>query len=126
MSPWRIRLTLLVVLSLGAADAAAQVYGWVDEDGNAHYVGTLEEVPERFRPPRPSDEAREPATPDPGLGPPERPRAHVSEECVLRITGRSPWRGSVRSYPSCEACRKALEAMPRDEAARAACVLMPD
>ena len=122
---------LVAALGLAAADAGAQVYRWVDDDGNAHYVGNRDEVPERFRPQLPSDDTLVPPGPDPDRSvtpsPPRPRRARVWDECVLRIAGRAPRTGSsARSYASCEACRKALEALPRDEAARATCVLVPE
>jgi len=37
------------LLTLGAADARAQVYRWVDEQGTIHFSSGLERVPERHR-----------------------------------------------------------------------------
>ena len=44
-------LAALLVLPLlgGLAPAAAEIYRWLDERGNAHYADGLENVPERYR-----------------------------------------------------------------------------
>ena len=40
---------LLLALLLGAASADAQTFRWVDDEGNPHYVGSLDQVPEQYR-----------------------------------------------------------------------------
>ncbi len=42
-------VVLIAVLIVGAAAAAAQMYRWVDDQGNSHYSEGLDSVPERFR-----------------------------------------------------------------------------
>ena len=40
---------LLLALVAGAAPAEAQTFRWVDDEGNPHYVGSIEQVPEQYR-----------------------------------------------------------------------------
>jgi hypothetical protein len=110
-------------LLLVAAGVTAQPLGyrWVDEHGNVHYAGRLDQVPERFRSQLPPEGPGAP--PRPRL--PEPPRsARVPEagECVLRFRGTAARAGVSRSYPSCEACWKALAQLSGDDRARAECI----
>jgi hypothetical protein len=125
----RLRCALLLALLLVATEAVAQLsgYRWVDDQGTVHYAGRRDQVPEQYR----SQLAPE------GPGAPAKPRlpeppgasARVPEpgECVLRLRGTAARPGASRSYPSCEACWKALAQLSRaeatrDEASRAECI----
>jgi hypothetical protein len=117
---WALALALLCVTT--GADAQAIVgYRFVDEQGNVHYVGRRDLVPEQYRGQLPSEGPGEP--PRPVLPEPPR-RAHVPEanECVLRFRGTAARKAASRSYPSCEACRKALATLTGEEATRAECI----
>src|SRR5262245_13167265 len=107
----RASVLVLLALLLGAASADAQTFRWVDDDGNSHYVGSLDQVPDQYRSqlePRP-----EPSRDDvvPARGTSETPRAAAGDECVLKVGRTRTQPGSMRSFPNCEACRRALEAM---------------
>ena len=107
----RALVLLLLALLLGAASADAQTFHWVDDDGNPHYVGSLDQVPEQYRS---QFEARpEPSREDvvPARGTSEAPRVSAGDECVLKVARTRTQPGSMRSFPNCEACRRALEAM---------------
>lgn len=105
----RARVGLLLALLLGAARADAQTFRWVDDAGNPHYVGSLDQVPEQYRSQLERPEpAREDAVPVRGTA--EAPRA-VGGECVLKVARTRTQPGTLRSYPNCDACRRALEAM---------------
>jgi hypothetical protein len=115
-----IRLALLFALTLVASPAAAQqAYRWLDEQGNVHYVGRRDLVPERYRGQLPSEYPGEPRPRLPGTG---APRAAAPGECVLRFRGTERRAGASQFYPSCAACWKALKAMRGEEAARAECI----
>jgi hypothetical protein len=119
-----IRLVLLLALLVTAmGPAVAQPsYRWVDGQGNVHYAGRRDQVPEAYRgqlpPERPGEAAR------PQLGPVVRggPRPAAPGECVLRFRGTERRPGASRFYPSCAACWKALKAIRNEEAARAECI----
>jgi Domain of unknown function (DUF4124) len=107
----RASVILLLALLLGAASADAQTFRWVDDDGNPHYVGSLEQVPEQYRSqfePRP-EPSREDVVPARGTS--EAPRVAAGDECVLKVARTRTQPGSMRSFPNCDACRRALEAM---------------
>ncbi len=106
-------------------DAGAQTYRWVDENGSVNYAGSRDQVPERYRSQLPAvDQPESPAKPTSGPTPAIKPGANVCGpgECILVIEGtpRRP-RGS-RSYPTCDECRKAIDALRDDEAVKAACI----
>ncbi len=116
---WALALALLCVT--GAAAQVVVGYRFVDEQGNVHYVGRRDLVPEQYRGQLAPEGPREP--PKPVL--PEPPRSvHVPEpnECVLRFRGTAARKAAARSYPSCEACRKALATLTGEEATRAECI----
>ncbi|MDJ0868298.1 MAG: DUF4124 domain-containing protein [Myxococcota bacterium] len=52
MRSWLARRIGLVMLLLafGAADASAEIYRWVDENGTPHFTDQIEEVPPEHRP----------------------------------------------------------------------------
>jgi hypothetical protein len=130
---------LLLVVTLVATDAAAQGYRWVDEQGQVHYAGSREQVPEPYRSQLPPDQppAPEPSTSVPSTSAPStpapstsvpstpdvssRPPTLVPGECILLIPGSRRPR-DARSYPNCDECRKAVEGLGTDEAARASCI----
>lgn len=120
----RLWVGLLLALMIVATDAGAQVYRWVDEHGHVNYAGTRDQVPERYRSQLPPVvEPELPATPTSGPAPDFPPGTKIPApgECLL-ITQGTPLRpGGSRAYPNCDECAKAIEAMPSDEAARAAC-----
>jgi hypothetical protein len=118
-----IRPALLLALLVTAGPALAQpAYRWVDGQGNVHYAGRRDQVPEAYRgqllPERPGDPPR------PRLGPAvtAAPRPAVPGECVLRFRGTERRGGASRFYPSCDACWKALKTMGGADAARAECI----
>jgi uncharacterized protein DUF4124 len=116
-------LALLLTLGVLPGPAAAQhAYRWVDEQGNAHYAGRRDQIPERYRDQLPAERPGDP--PRPTLAPPvaSTPRPAAPGECVLRFRGTERRRGASEFYPSCDACWKALKAMRGDEAARAECI----
>lgn len=113
---------VLLGITLNAA-AELQGYRWVDDQGNVHYVGRRDQVPEQYRGQLPPEGPAEP--PRPVLPAPPRPSAAATPdlgECVLRFRGTAARRSASRSYPSCEACRKALASLTGEEAARAECI----
>jgi hypothetical protein len=115
----RATIGLLLVLLLAVASAQAQ-FRWVDENGNPHYVGSLDQVPEPYRAQleRPDETSRQDAVPVRGAS--EAPRASGGE-CVLKVARTRTQPGSLRSYPNCDACRRALEAMRGPDAGLADC-----
>jgi hypothetical protein len=116
---WALALGLVFV----AISAAAQVMGyrWVDERGDVHYAGRRDQVPEQYRSQLAPEGPAEP--PKPRLPePPHTTRGLDSGECLLRFRGTAARPGASRSYPSCEACRKALALLRGEEAARAECI----
>jgi Domain of unknown function (DUF4124) len=124
-----LRWALLFALLLVAAEAGAQRagYRWVDEQGNVHYAGRRDQVPEQYRSQLPPEGPAAP--PKPRLPEPPGASARVpdSGECVLRLRGTAARVGTSRSYPSCEACWKALAQLQRSdtmraEASRAECI----
>lgn len=105
---------LALGLLLGPSLAGAQLYRWVDEQGNVHYAGRRDLVPERYRAQLP-----------PGSGEP-MPRLTfdgptTTPGCILRLRGNERRHGSSRSYEHCAACQAALARLPADEARRAEC-----
>jgi hypothetical protein len=119
----RLRWALLLALPLVAAPAPAQVLGyrWVDDQGHVHYSGRRDQVPEPYRsqlaPEGPGEPAK-PVLPEP----PKSARVPEPGECVLRFRGTAARPGASRSYPSCEACWKALAQLGGEERARAECL----
>ena len=106
----RTSVGLLLVLLVGATTADAQTFRWVDDEGNPHYVGSLDQVPEQYRSqfePPPAATREDPAPVRPVS---DAPRPSTGE-CVLKVARTRTQPGSLRSYPNCEACRRALEAM---------------
>jgi len=119
---------LLLALTLVAADAAAQTYRWVDEQGQVHYAGSREQVPEPYRSQLPPAEPAAPgaSTPAaPGASTPEassQPPTPLPGECILLIPGGTRRPRDSRSYPNCDECRAAVEGLGADQAARASCI----
>lgn len=117
-----IRLALLLALIVTASPAAAQqAFRWLDAQGNVYYAGRRDQVPEAYRDQLPGER---PGESRPRLAPSVTGAARSAGpgECVLRFRGTERRRGSSQSYPSCDACWKALKAMRGDEAARAECI----
>ena len=115
-------VVLLLVLTLFATGAAAQVFRWVDEQGGVHYAGSRDQVPEQYRSQLPPESPPEPAKPAPQPVPEvSRQPANIPGECILLIQGLIRPRES-RSYRNCDECRKAVEVMRPEEAARASCI----
>jgi hypothetical protein len=108
-----IRASFLVLLALllSAARADAQTFRWIDDDGNPHYVGSLDQVPEQYR--YQFEPAAEPSRNEvvPARGTSEAPRVAAGDECVLKVARTRTQPGSMRSFPNCDTCRRALEAM---------------
>jgi hypothetical protein len=46
----------------------------------------------------------------------------VTGECILRLRATERRTGTSKSFPSCDACWKALRALPDDDARRTECV----
>ena len=119
---------LLLALTLVATDAAAQTYRWVDEQGQVHYAGSREQVPEPYRSQLPPAEPAAPgaSTPAaPGASTPEassQPPTPLPGECILLIPGGTRRPRDSRSYPNCDECRAAVEGLGADQAARASCI----
>jgi Domain of unknown function (DUF4124) len=111
-------IVLLALIVVASPAVAQQAYRWYDEQGNVHYAGRRDQVPERYReqlgPERPGDSR-------PVIGP-RATRPPVPGECVLRFRGTERRAGSSQFYPSCAACWKALRAMRGEEATRAECI----
>jgi len=79
---------LLVFLLVGVADpAAAQTYRWVDEQGNPHYAGRRDQVPERYRSQLPGEKPGEPPKPRLPSTRPSGITSKVTGECTLRVRG---------------------------------------
>ena len=117
---WALALGLIFVAT-GAGAQLVVGYRWVDEQGNVHYAGRRDQVPERYRPQLTPEGPIDP--PKPRLPePPNTARGPEPGECQLRFRGTAAHRGAARSYPSCEACRKALALLRGEEAARAECI----
>jgi hypothetical protein len=117
----RALVGLLLALLVSVTPADAQTFRWVDDEGNPHYVGSLDQVPEQYRsqfepPAEPTREA-----PVPVRGAVDVPRS-VTGECVLKVARTRTQPGTLRSYPTCEACRRALETMRGPDAGLADCV----
>ena len=119
---------LLLALTLAATDAAAQTYRWIDEQGQVHYAGSREQVPEPYRSQLPPAEPAAPgaSTPAaPGASTPEassQPPTPLPGECILLIPGGTRRPRDSRSYPNCDECRAAVEGLGADQAARASCI----
>ena len=119
---------LLLALTLVATDAAAQTYRWVDEQGQVHYAGSREQVPEPYRSQLPPAEPAAPgaSTPAaPGASTPEassQPPTTLPGECILLIPGGTRRPRDSRSFPNCDECRKVVEGLAADQAARASCI----
>ena len=121
----RLVVGLLLALTICATGAVAQTYRWVDEHGNVHYTDIRDQVPEPDRPRVPPPvEPSEPAKPDvtPAPSTPPRARGPAAGECVLMIPGTPRRPSASRSYRDCDECRRAIEEMRDEEAARAACI----
>lgn len=117
---WALALGLVFVAT-GAGAQLVVGYRWVDEQGNVHYAGRRDQVPEKYRPqltPEGSIDPPKPRLPEP----PNTARRPEPGECQLRFRGTAAHRSAARSYPSCEACRKALAVLRGEEAARAECI----
>ena len=74
--------TLLCVPGAASSDAEAQVYRWIDEDGNTHYTVLQGELGKRRAPPKPAPlpQATDVSEPLPPPRPPPLPQAtDVSE-----------------------------------------------
>ena len=115
---------LLFAVLLFAADAAAQPYRYVDDQGGIHYVGSRDQVPEQYRsqlPPEPAREQPKPG-PQPAPGVTGRPPAPIQGECILVVQGSMLRPRDSRSYPTCDECRKAVGALGTEEASRASCI----
>jgi hypothetical protein len=121
----RLSVGLLLALMIVTTDAGAQAYRWVDENGNVNYAGSRDQVPEPYRSQLPAvDQPESPAKPTSGRTPDVNPRANVRgpTECILVIQGTRRRPGGERSFPTCDECRKAIEALHDDEAVKAACI----
>ena len=114
---------LLAVLLLGVGgEAAAQTYRWIDEQGNPHYAGRRDQVPERYRNQLPDAKPGEPPRPKLPSNRPTGVSSKVTGECQLRVRGTEQHRASSSSYPSCDACAKALDQMRGETKSRAECI----
>jgi hypothetical protein len=111
---------LLLALVASVAPGEAQTFRWVDDEGNPHYVGSIEQVPERYRSqfesPAPKKDEVVPARGASDAIP------SAAGECVLKVARTLTQPGSLRSYPSCEACRRALDAVRGPDRGLADCV----
>ena len=111
---------LQLALVANAAPAGAQTFRWVDDEGNPHYVGSIEQVPEQYRsqfePPASKKDAVVPVRGASDAIP------SAAGECVLKVARTRTQPGSLRSYPNCEACRRALDAVRGPERGLADCV----
>jgi hypothetical protein len=119
---WVVLALWLVWLAMATGAGAQQGYRWVDEQGNVHYAGRRDQVPERYRDQLPTEGPGEP--PRPRLTPPGSPGVPrmAAGECMLRIPGTERRRGTSHVYPSCDACWKALAAMKGPEVKGAECI----
>jgi hypothetical protein len=122
MTTWRLRIALLLTLLTASVGLAQPLIGyrWIDDQGNVHYAGRRDQVPERYRDQLPGEQPGEPLRPRLPHVRAERPPE--PGECVLRFRGTERRRGSSQYYPSCEACRKALAGMRGVDAERAECI----
>jgi len=115
-------LVMLLALLVAAARADAQTFRWVDDDGHSHYVGSLDQVPEQYR--SQFEPRAEPSREDkvaPARATSETPRVAAGDECVLKVARTRTQPGSMRSFPNCDACRRALEAMRGPDGGLADC-----
>jgi hypothetical protein len=111
---------LLLALVAGAAPAEAQTFRWVDDEGNPHYVGSIEQVPEQYRSQfEPPASKKDEVVPIRGAS---DPIPSTTGECVLKVARTRTQPGSLRSYPNCEACRRALDAVRGPDRGLADCV----
>ncbi len=111
---------LLLALVAGAAPAEAQTFRWVDDEGNPHYVGSIEQVPEQYRSQfEPPASKKDEVVPIRGAS---DAIPSAAGECVLKVARTRTQPGSLRSYPNCEACRRALDAVRGPERGLADCV----
>ena len=102
---------LLVFLLVGVADpAAAQTYRWVDEQGNPHYAGRRDQVPERYRSQLPGEKPGEPPKPRLPSTRPSGITSKVTGECTLRVRGT----GRLRSVVVLPELRSLLESSGPD------------
>jgi hypothetical protein len=125
MRRWLLRLVLLLPLSLLAGSAVAQQpvgYRWVDEQGNIHYAGRRDQVPERYRGQLPAEGMMAPPRPQFPTPVTRSAGGPVTGECILRFRGTERRRGSSLSFPNCDACWKALREMRGEDAERTECV----
>ena len=124
MRPYGIRLTLLLALLVAAASPALaqRSYRWVDGQGNIHYAGRRDQVPEAYRDQLPPERPGEAPRPQVGSVVRGAPRPAAPGECVLRFRGTERRPGASQFYANCDACWKALKAMRGEEAARAECI----
>lgn len=121
----RLSVGLLLALMIVTTDAGAQAYRWVDENGNVNYAGSRDQVPERYRSQLPAvAQPESPAKPTSGPTPDVKSRTNVRgpSECILVIQGTRRRPGGDRSYPTCDECRKAIDALRDDDAVKAACI----
>jgi Domain of unknown function (DUF4124) len=111
---------LLLALVASAAPAEAQTFRWVDDEGNPHYVGSIEQVPEQYRSQfAPPASKKDEVVPIRGAS---DAIPSAAGECVLKVARTRTQPGSLRSYPNCEACRRALDAVRGPERGVADCV----
>ena len=111
---------LVLALVAGAAPAEAQTFRWVDDEGNPHYVGSIEQVPEQYRSQfEPPASKKDEVVPIRGAS---DAIPSAAGECVLKVARTRTQPGSLRSYPNCEACRRALDAVRGPERGLADCV----
>jgi hypothetical protein len=111
---------LLLALVASAAPAEAQTFRWVDDEGNPHYVGSIEQVPEQYRSQfEPPASKKDEVVPVRGAS---DAIPSAAGECVLKVARTRTQPGSLRSYPSCEACRRALDAVRGPDRGLADCV----
>jgi Domain of unknown function (DUF4124) len=111
---------LLLALLAGAAPATAQTFRWVDDEGNPHYVGSMEQVPEQYRSQfEPPAAKKDEVVPVRGAS---DAIPSAAGECVLKVARTRTQPGSLRSYPNCEACRRALDAVRGLDRGLADCV----
>jgi hypothetical protein len=94
----------------------------VDEQGNPHYVGRRDQVPERYRYQLPGEKPGEPPRPRLPSSRPSGIASKVTGECTLRVRSTERHRASSSSYPNCEACWKALDQMRGEPRSRAECL----
>ena len=111
---WMARVLLFLALGV-ASEAAAQTYRWVDEQGNPHYVGRRDQVPERYRYQLPGEKPGEPPRPRLPSSRPTGIATKVTGECTLRVRGTEQHQGLVVVLPE---LRSLLEG-PRADARRA-------